>query len=493
MKINRAFFFSFSDLALIAGALTLLLLQLNGFANDPGVGWHLKTGEMIYSSGIIPRTDPFLASAAVRSWVSDQWFSDYLFFALFNAGSWPLVYAVFTIIFLFTFFYVLVKALELDERISTLAIGITSFLVFRLATIHFILRPHILSFLFFSVILYGIYALRKNLKLLHCLFIIFPIIFVLWANIHPSFFLGFILLVLFAAGSVFDLFLLKRRTLSEANFNYWLLLIALCAAATLINPYGFQLHRSILSLVDSDLFASLYSEWKSMDFKNPEAALFEVLLVGIFSTGFLKADFFRKLAFFDLLLLLLFGHMAATSIRILPYFGIAAAYPFALAISEFLPNWRGRSSISLLVIISALLLGGVLWFRKIPLYAGTYGPDKDRFPFESLDYLKQQGTKENPVAVFSTPNWGGFITWYGEGKVKAILDDRSILLGEKIYKDYLQIDKGEAGFDDFAKQFAAKYALLPLEHLPGKMMQKYEQARILFSESNKLAIVTDVR
>ncbi len=71
--------------AIVISSFFLLLgQQLIGFANDPGVGWHLADGAQIAATGQIPRTDSFLSEP--RAWISDQWLSDLLLYHMYDYG-----------------------------------------------------------------------------------------------------------------------------------------------------------------------------------------------------------------------------------------------------------------------------------------------------------------------------------------------------------------------------------------------------------------------
>src|SRR5690606_4929736 len=112
------------------------------------------------------------------------------------------------------------------------------------------------------------------------------------------------------AAGIFDLFLSGSRTLSEKSTVAHCLLFLLCAGATVVNPYGVDLHASILELGHSSFFMNLHVEWKSIDFKNPEASLLEYTVIFIMLSLFMTRGGARRLSWFDLLLPLSFVHLA---------------------------------------------------------------------------------------------------------------------------------------------------------------------------------------
>ncbi len=131
--------------------LSLLTVQLNHFADDPGVGWHLATGAWIIKNLAIPVYDPFLASAQPRLWISDQWASDIVLYVLYRLGSWPLLYVALLLAYFLTFWSLLAAKLSKRSK-NVVAIALTCFFASKLAQVHFILRPVLFSFPFLILV-----------------------------------------------------------------------------------------------------------------------------------------------------------------------------------------------------------------------------------------------------------------------------------------------------------------------------------------------------
>ena len=53
--------------------------------------WHLKMGEIILSSGSIPRTDIFSYTAAGKTFIVQNWLSEILLFLIYKLGHFPLL------------------------------------------------------------------------------------------------------------------------------------------------------------------------------------------------------------------------------------------------------------------------------------------------------------------------------------------------------------------------------------------------------------------
>src|ERR1700721_4843750 len=56
-------------------AFTNLSVRLLG---DAGIGWHIRTGQLILSTHAIPRADPFSSSMSGQPWFAWEWLYDTL-------------------------------------------------------------------------------------------------------------------------------------------------------------------------------------------------------------------------------------------------------------------------------------------------------------------------------------------------------------------------------------------------------------------------------
>ena len=101
-----------------------------------------------------------------------------------------------------------------------------------------------------------------------------------------------------------------------------------CLSATLINPYGLELHRSILDLGQSDFFMRLHEEWLSPNFKESSGRIFLLMLGLVFTPPFFGLRF--NWGIFTSLLVVIFSCLSLKAVRFLPYTGIV----FSAAIAE---------------------------------------------------------------------------------------------------------------------------------------------------------------
>jgi len=508
------------------GLFSLVAVQMHNFADDPGVGWHLKTGELIVETGSIPDRDPFLSFTEDRDWVSDQWLSDVLLFGLYSAGSWPLVYGALAVLFLIIFFLFLYRGAVKLPGSSFIASSFAILLAFKLAQVHFILRPVMFGFLLFTLVYLRIFKLSQALMTENsqskwreikysCYYL--PPVFLVWANLHPSFVLGLFFMSLLPIALVGERILFGKEAIPAIGMKLvgsLLSLLALCTLATFINPYFFELHRSIFALGGNEFFMNYHMEWQSPDFKAFEGLLLQIALLTIAISYFASGKSSRRLPVFEFLIVAVFAILATRSVRMLPYFGIVASFPLMYALVN-LKNIgffssssvgkrlakafktlegmesRGLQGKLLLVVLSILLIFSSVFYASVPGYSGYFGPDKQKFPYQALQHLElKHSQRAEPVTLLSTPAWGGFITFKGEAS-KAVIDDRNTMLGEEFYRRYHQSLTDPVLLKNFADELNARYVLLPAGWLISKAVLANGLAEIEFEDDVAIVLRWD--
>ena len=435
--------------------------QYPNFADDPGVGWHLRTGELISAQHRIPHEDPFLFYDSVRSWVSDQWLSDVLLFQVYQSASWPVLYLLLTIIFLGTFLGVCYFGLR-RRAYGAVAVYIGLLLATRLAAIHFILRPVLFSILFFAVLYFQLSSLKIR-AVRRSDFLKFPLLFICWANMHPSFVLG---LATFAV-------LVMQKKLQI----YLVLLFSLCALLTVLNPYGMELHFSILQLADSGFFMNLNSEWKAIEIGSSEFYISLLIAVCIFigtlhskAVKFLDFEFANFLIFFALIF---------HSIRFLPYFAIAALLPFVQSLDSIFYRLNKKfAAFSLpdLKLVHHLGIFAVLAVMLFP-YGQEEGPSRELYPYACMETLNTFVSGPERYGVLAHPNMGGFITFQskavgGVNFLQPYVDDRNTLIGEAIYKEFFAEMKPVASVLSYIKRTKTSFLMLSKDSPLGQFLKE---------------------
>ncbi len=502
---------SLHEAVIALAVLSAVYLQLQNFADDPGVGWHLETGRWVLEHRMVPSTDPFLATPpgaleegqAARSWISDQWLSDVVLELLFQVGSWPLVYASLTSLYLITYFVVLYGGLR-KLHMPALAATFAVMCAFKGGQIHFILRPVMFSFLFFTIVyLRCLYTEQQMLNTQAAQepsrpndksYFAWAALFALWANIHPGFVIGLAMVGL--SGAITGLRAIFYAPLRAQIVPAGLTFLS-CAIGTLLNPYGLKLHESIASLRASDYFMSLHEEWMPISFESPEGRLWLMLVILIGLCVLFGRGKFRFPSPTSLVACVVLGLSCLDAVRMLPFFAIAASLPvacgfaslgqcsifqrsrpFARLASAFMFFERrehtARAGIMLTAVICGALIASSLLRGDLLLFQGPFGPRVEKFPYGAIQFLSahQDSESKRELVVASIPEWGGFLSKFGTGMVRPLIDDRNTLVGEDFHKRYSSYIGGANGWDTFFVLLGADALLVPSGGVLAKALQQ---------------------
>jgi hypothetical protein len=328
-----------------------------------------------------------------------------------------------------------------------IASGVTVLAVLGMS-IHFLARPHLFSFLFTVILLKLLDRRRESGRDLP--WIVVPL-FVVWANVHPGFVAGIIILVAQTAGDLADAWTTAepgRRTEFLARFRRSLLLTAACVLAPLVNPYGYRLYVHMYSFLSDSYVFTHVNEYKVVDFRMPPGRMFELMLflsAPAAISRLLKRDFVVPVLF------LAWAHLALTAQRNIPFFMIVMAAPVALWLEEMVAAFSRsqipdsiRDSASAVQKLAGEMtdedriprfpLLGILTMVLIFVLLRTPGSppkfrpqyDPSTYPEEALAAVRRMGPSTRMVA---SDTWGGYLIYRLYPDVRVFWDGRTDFYG----------------------------------------------------------------
>ena len=242
---------------------------------DPGVGRHLRTAELILETGQIPRVDSLSYTQAGKPWTDFEWAFEATIGELYRLGGLALVCAFCYAIFAATILGVYRTLLQ--SGFSLTVVLLTTGIAFLTLHLHFSARPVLFTYLFFALVV-EVWT-RRQIPLLRD-WIILPVVFVAWANLHAGWLAALVFLSLAIFGRLLDRFA-KRVSGDDAPIVPWIGLTVLCGLATWFNPWGWELHRSVYLLATSLKSASLWDEYLPPNFGVPTMSAITVLFIVI--------------------------------------------------------------------------------------------------------------------------------------------------------------------------------------------------------------------
>lgn len=417
-------------LVIFTAALLFGPLMLN---MDGDLPRHLLTGKYILETRTIPANEPFVFPYQDKPFIShsNNWLIDCIFYLIYQvAGLTGLSF--FSAAVLATTFYILYSYTikQSGTRLSTLfliiwGMGVTS--------LNWVTRPHIVSMLFFVICLVWLDKLSKNenVKLWG-----FPLLILLWSNIHIEFVVGFLVIIAYAAGWVWDY--LFNKPLAKIGFIKNLLIIATFSfIASLFNPAGISPWKTLFRFVNNDYLMSRMYEARQPDFSQSSfLALLGLLVFSIILLAIKK----QKLSTAHALILAGFSGMSLIAGRNVHLYGIAAPFVLVEAIRKDDFHKIFQKIENNLYLIEGSLKGAFWPAITLIIFSITFfsSPLKRLYMFND-QLFPIQATKwldENPQSgnLFNDLNWGGYLAFYLWPNQKVFVDSMADITGELTYE-----------------------------------------------------------
>jgi hypothetical protein len=263
-------------------------------------------------------------------------------------------------------------------------------------------------------------------------------VYVLWASIHIQFVYGLFLLGVACVAPFLD----RAFGWADSATRDWrrpLLLLVLCALATLANPYGYRVYEAVWEAITQPGPAAFIDEMKAMEFRYP-AEWAALLLAGAAAFALGRRG---RLSAFDVLFLLAASYCAFRAKRDVWFLALAALAiipPVARASIPALEPAPFKVAIRwlfLALLWITIFAVGVGWSRDLSEYQLREEVNKV-FPAEAVRRMHFWGPVYNPF------NWGGYLMW--ELKERVTIDGRCGLHGDA---RILRIGNTWAGLEDW--------------------------------------------
>ena len=405
---------------LLALSAVLLVGWFSPEISDPDFWWHLRTGQYICESHSLPVPDPFAYTTATarpayageertRDFnLTHEWLAQALFYLVYRAagfGGMVLVRAA-----LLAAFCALAGLLAWRRRGGFYGPLAAAFATAGVVSQFAVDRPYLVTFL----------LLASTMAILEtrCWMWLLPPLFLIWANCHGGYFLGWVVVAAYSADALFLEW--RKKPLPDAR-RLWIVSV-LSVLASGANPNGFRILQILLYYRSSYLTSRLL-EWAPPRLWPPGE--FAVLLFGA-AALLLWAR--RSARLVDWLLFLAFALAALSAQRNTFLIGFLAP----VLIASYFP-WKPRLPVLAQYAAAALVVGalgaGIARGSFFQLRAAEW-----KYPAGAADFLLAHHVTE---PLFNTYEYGGYLIWRLWPQERVFIDGRA--LSESIFMDYARI------------------------------------------------------
>ncbi len=398
-----------------------LLSMFSGEVGDADTWFHLRTGAYVVQNHKLPAPDPF-------SWTTymgqpaypgeettrdlnlkHEWGAQVILYLVYAAGGFPAM--------------VIFKACCL-----TFLCGMVGWVVWRRTNRFYLAvaaamaagmiaqttaadRPYLVTYVFLAITLW-ILERRRPLWLL-------PPLFILWANAHGGYFMGWVLLGGYCGEALFQR--LRGRPPEDEKTLWTASLLAILASG--LNPTYFNVIPGLFAYQHSTLQRSL-KEWHSPALWPP--SWYSCLLA---AAAIVLLWAWRRVRVSDVLLFAVFAAMSLMAQRNVIFVGIIAP----IVIATYLPEWKRPlpqfAEFAVPLVLLAIAAQRIASGEAFQLRAADW-----QYPAGPVKFLKDHNVT---APVFNIYEWGGYLMWAGYPELKTFVDGRA--LNESVFRDYMKI------------------------------------------------------
>jgi len=475
--------------------------------NDAGIGWHIRNGQQILLTHAVPRTDSFSVAMSGHTWYAWEWLYDLLIAGVHNWLGLNGVVFFTACVIAFTFALVLKIGLKRGGSLPLTMVLLV--LSIGAASIHFLARPHVLSWLF-AVIWSHLVDSDASAPLrgkFHRLFW-YPVLMLLWVNLHGGFLLGFVLLGIYAAGGVIEFLISKdphHRALIGNKLKHFAAASLLSFLASLINPYGLKLYGHLYEYLTNRFLMDHIDEFLSPNFHGGAQQCFAaLLLITLVALAGLK----EKPSPGRFLVIVFAAYSGLYSSRNLPVSSILITLTMAPLLSKALAKAAENPRIltplrhffarldsfsnrmgameSRLRGHNWAILAFVLGFM-ICMHGGKFGKQQwmdaqfsaKRFPVQAINIIAQRGIHE---PIFCPDYWGGYLIYRLYPQTKVFIDDRHDLYGDEFLRQYLQVLHVGPQWSDVLDRWQVNRVLTPRGSSLGNILKESPQWKMNYED-----------
>jgi len=505
---------SAADLIFVALLCALVVTPLSTrLLGDAGIGWHIRAGQQILQTRAVPRVDPFSSTMGGKPWLDWEWLYDVvvgqLGATLGLSGVVWFTAIVIAAVFAWTFRLLIQRGTTPVVAVPLVLLAMSA------ATIHFLARPHVVSW-WFTLAWFWILESSERKRLARetrdgTKLWMLPLLMLVWVNAHGGFVIGFVLLGIFWLSALWEWFRAKESRIEgllqklaawkQVRDLTWAGLFS--GAASLVNPYGWRLHEHVYGYLSNRFLMDHIDEFQSPNFHGLAQRCFLALLLITLAVLAVKGRELRMSQGLTVLFAVYAGLYASRNIPVSsvllvmivgPLMSPRPAVQAATAMkrwSSFFQRmtdmesrlrWHVWPTVVILLTFWLAASGGRL---RSSLGMDAHF-DPQRMPVAAGNFLEKSGVKG---PVLSPDYWGGYLIYRFYPKIRVVVDDRHDLYGEEFFKSYLKMIRAEPGWQEFLQEHEAGCVLLPKQAALASLLLESRDWRAIYEDEVAIAFV----
>ena len=458
---------------------------------DGDLGRHITLGNYIIEHKTIPTKDVFSFTKLGDPLTPHEWLSDVIFAGAYSLAGLNGVVLMTAFVLGIAYWLVYEHGKNLSNMPLIALFG--SLLAAAASSLHWLTRPHIFTILFASVWAAELEKLRLGIRKS---WLVFPILMLLWVNLHGAFLVGVVIWIAYLVGA----FLERNNTIEYRSF-IWLGISSVIIS--LINPAGLGLWKTGVGFLSNQYLVSHTAEYLPPDFQ--QTSTWPFLLFIVLSLVILALSK-RKYPYSHILLIVGFTAMGLISARNIPLYAVVIT---PLLIRGFVYGFGDKKSsaqISKLHVfqgkimliensirggfwsILSVILAGLLLINGFKLDSQQKGNQflPEIFPVEAINFMES----DLPDGYgFNHFPWGGYLLYRLWPEKLVFIDGQTDFYGEELTRQYEQVITLSPGWEEIISEYDIDWVIIPAESPLGTRLKMDEKLKIHYQDEVAIVLI----
>ncbi len=424
---------------LLGGVMVVVLSLFIGPEQDPDFWWHLRVGRWMVDNGHLPGNDLFTYTATSHVWTDHEYLTEILMWLTYSTFGLTVLVILFGLVTWTGFWLIYLQA----RRQPFVFIGVGLALAAIAGAPIWGPRAQMITF---ALSCLELYWLRGYLSGRSRAIVYFPLVMVVWANLHGGWVIGFVWLGAALVAELWSWAWDQDDPVHRMHVRRLAVVGVASAVAVAATPHFLSLYPYPFETQGSEAQQRLIVEWASPNFHSLELRPFEGMIF-LVVVGFVL----KRPTVYDLLLALLGIGLALQNVRNIALF-IAAVTPVLINTyggwwSDYTTRHEWKFSIPprpVFAALTALVLVVIIGTTSLRV-ASSISParqaqlDASNYPVGAADWLAAHpdvGTR-----MFNQYGFGGYLAYrfYPQPNRRVFIFGEAALMGDDLLNEYADV------------------------------------------------------
>jgi len=444
---------------LLGGVMSVILVLFIGPEQDPDFWWHLRVGRWMVENGMLPSTDIFTFTVTNHVWTDHEYLTEVLMWLTYSRLGLTVLVLAFGLLTWggFWLMYRQVARLPFVFVGLGLAIGAVA------GSPIWGPRAQMITFALSCLELYWLHGyLSGRSRALN----FFPLVMVLWANLHGGWVIGFAWLGVALAAELFMWAWEQDNPAHRMHVRRLAVITAASVFAVAVTPHLLSLYPYPFQTQGSVAQQRLIVEWFSPDFHQIYLRPFEAmvfLLIGGFAL--------RRPTLYEFLLTAIALFLALQSVRNIALF-VAATTP--VLINTYGSWWREYVAARkwtitlpprpLFAVVTAIVLMVIIGTTALRVSSEVSASrqqqvDATTYPVAAAGWLAAH--PDVGTHMYNQYGWGGYLAFrfYPEKNRQVFIFGEAALMGDPLLNDYEDVQTLRPDWKQILDRYGVDYVV----------------------------------